>query len=261
MLFLLRKIRRKLMQNNKITSYLLYALGEILLVVIGIFIAVQLNNWNQERKNEVQGQVYRTRMINDLKTDLSSISTRRNFFDVIMNYGLYATQHLKEEDTENIEEQWKFVFSAFQTSQMWSFKTTSTTYNELQSTGLLPYLGNDSLLARISIYYIDSPEQLSQLVGGVQTYRDFIRGIVPIHIQEFVWNECFEAGSFELQTFKPCSVPDSFEDDISEVYHIVKHDPNFKRMLTRRLSTIAVRDEVYDFIYNYAENLIKNLSE
>ena len=50
MLFLLRKIRRKLMEKNKFTTYLIYAAGEIVLVVLGILIAVSINNWNQERK-------------------------------------------------------------------------------------------------------------------------------------------------------------------------------------------------------------------
>lgn len=49
MLFVLRKIRHKLMQKNKLTSYLFYAFGEIVLVVIEILIALQINHWNQEK--------------------------------------------------------------------------------------------------------------------------------------------------------------------------------------------------------------------
>ena len=56
MLFLLRKIRRKLLSQNKITSYLLYAIGEIILVVIGILIAVNLNNWNNQRAVDQRAQ-------------------------------------------------------------------------------------------------------------------------------------------------------------------------------------------------------------
>ena len=44
-------IRRKLAAENKVMAYLRYAIGEILLVVIGILIALQINNWNEGRKN------------------------------------------------------------------------------------------------------------------------------------------------------------------------------------------------------------------
>ena len=48
-----RKIRQRLLSENKITKYLIYALGEILLVVIGILIALQINNWSEEQKRRI----------------------------------------------------------------------------------------------------------------------------------------------------------------------------------------------------------------
>lgn len=50
MISFFRKIRQKLLQQNSFTRYLIYALGEIMLVVIGILIALQVNNWNEGRK-------------------------------------------------------------------------------------------------------------------------------------------------------------------------------------------------------------------
>jgi hypothetical protein len=47
-----RKIRQNLLTENKFSKYLIYAIGEIILVVIGILIALQINNWNEEQKNE-----------------------------------------------------------------------------------------------------------------------------------------------------------------------------------------------------------------
>jgi hypothetical protein len=49
-----RKIRQKLLTENKFSKYVLYAIGEIVLVVIGILIALSINNWNEQHKINVQ---------------------------------------------------------------------------------------------------------------------------------------------------------------------------------------------------------------
>jgi len=61
-----RKIRQKLLSENKYNKYLIYAIGEILIIVIGVLIAVQINNRNETNKNELQTIIY----LEDLKTDV-----------------------------------------------------------------------------------------------------------------------------------------------------------------------------------------------
>ena len=51
-----RKIRQKMLTENKFSKYMLYAIGEIILVVIGILIALSINNWNQERIQKLEEQ-------------------------------------------------------------------------------------------------------------------------------------------------------------------------------------------------------------
>jgi len=61
-----RKIRQKLLAQNKFSNYLIYAIGEIVLVVIGILIALALNNWNEDRKEKItEIQLYK-----EIKDDL-----------------------------------------------------------------------------------------------------------------------------------------------------------------------------------------------
>ncbi len=70
-----RKIRYKLMSENKTTRYFKYAIGEIVLVVIGILIALQINNWNENRKRQLEAKNYKQTIVNDLVQDTLSINT------------------------------------------------------------------------------------------------------------------------------------------------------------------------------------------
>ena len=61
-----RHIRKDLMEKNKTSKYFKYAIGEIILVVIGILIALQINNWNEHKKLKVQEVEALTEIISDL---------------------------------------------------------------------------------------------------------------------------------------------------------------------------------------------------
>lgn len=71
MITFLRRIRQRLLTENKISEYLLYAIGEIVLVVIGILIALQINNWNEGKKNQKVVSIYHTELVNDLLLDIN----------------------------------------------------------------------------------------------------------------------------------------------------------------------------------------------
>ena len=100
MLRILHRIRQNLLSENKFSKYLLYAIGEILLVVIGILIALQINNWNEERKQSIainnvlieikedllQDQVELVRNIGMRKGDLAA---QRRIINVLENNSPY----------------------------------------------------------------------------------------------------------------------------------------------------------------------------
>ena len=70
MIKLFRKIRYELLESNKIGKYLKYAFGEIILVVIGILIAIQINNSNQKRLNQEALEGYLNSIAQNLESDL-----------------------------------------------------------------------------------------------------------------------------------------------------------------------------------------------
>ena len=68
MIRFLRKIRKQLLSESKFSKYLLYAIGEILLVMIGILLALQVNNWNERQK----AKEFERKMLSELKSSLEA---------------------------------------------------------------------------------------------------------------------------------------------------------------------------------------------
>ncbi|MEM5564090.1 DUF6090 family protein [Psychroserpens sp. AS72] len=77
-----RHIRKSLLSENKFSKYLLYAIGEIILVFIGIAMALQFNNWNETKKIKEKEQQILTEIISDLEYTLEDldrvVNTRTN---------------------------------------------------------------------------------------------------------------------------------------------------------------------------------------
>lgn len=80
MLYLLRNIRRKLLTNNKLGTYLLYAIGEIFLVVVGILIALQIGDWNEQKKTEAKIISLLREVRDDLATDIVRANEVLNYY-------------------------------------------------------------------------------------------------------------------------------------------------------------------------------------
>jgi len=95
-----RKIRYDLMEKNKTGKYFKYAIGEIVLVVIGILIALQINNWNENQKLEKTTEDYYTQLLDDLNNDIiSTQSIIKEFSNQQKEYNNYISSYDKKELT------------------------------------------------------------------------------------------------------------------------------------------------------------------
>jgi hypothetical protein len=90
MLTFFRKIRKSLLGSGQVRKYLLYAISEILLVMVGILLALQVNNWNQEYQRKDQLKTFLESMKSELKSDLDEL-TRLKGINVFRYYSL---QHI-----------------------------------------------------------------------------------------------------------------------------------------------------------------------
>ena len=145
MLRFFRHIRKTLMEQNKIRSYALYAIGEIALVMIGILLALQVNNWNEQRVIDQQVQTYTTSLYGDLKDNFEVVQTQIEFLtaDSAMLTSQLERINAHPESKDTLI---KIIRHEFISSFVPSGRLNDQTYQTLVNSGDIEYM--DSWLQR-----------------------------------------------------------------------------------------------------------------
>lgn len=98
-----RRIRQKLLSENKFSKYLLYAIGEIVLVVIGILIALQINNWNQHQSDKAKFMTLLYELATNLTKEVDeSEFVLETYYEKDSLIGLSLAEKLEEKDIQAI---------------------------------------------------------------------------------------------------------------------------------------------------------------
>jgi len=137
-----RKIRQKLLTENKFSKYLLYAIGEIILVVIGILIALQINNWNEEAKEKRVANSYIQSLRTDFANDVILLGNLIASFDKELTKDLALSKRLSSQtsNSDTIAKIARYEFLPF-------FDPTNelnlNTFNAMIATGNIDLLDRD----------------------------------------------------------------------------------------------------------------------
>jgi len=150
MIKLFRNIRKQLLGEGKTTNYLKYAIGEIVLVVIGILIALQINNWNEDFKNSKKEKGY---LIN-LQQDLVLDSIRLNELEHNLELAVKSKKSFKKIiEGQNASLDSLTVYFYNQTDIITDFVPNSTTLDELKYSNGLNLISNSQLRRQIVTLY------------------------------------------------------------------------------------------------------------
>jgi hypothetical protein len=176
-----RHIRQRLLTENKFSKYLLYAVGEIVLVVIGILIALQINNWNENRKENRIEKKYLTNLKHDLQNDSINLNRlkkiRLNKVSSARNLLMYAQKN----EVDNIFE----IDSLYVDVAYWlEHIPNNNTFKELISSGNLNIIGNET----IKNLLLELSKKNEEIIGD----RDHMRS----EYENYLYNKRTEAINF-----------------------------------------------------------------
>jgi hypothetical protein len=165
-----RHIRKSLLEQNKMGKYFKYAIGEILLVVIGILIALQINNWNERKKEQAfEKEILQQIRANLLKDKITLKEIKGNFEKAMSSTKkiLNATWTLEEKDSVQY---WLGDIIQFD-----RFHPLTNAYEVAKSKGL-DLITNKQLRFQIGAYYDDELINVGKSIGDIENafHRDWL---------------------------------------------------------------------------------------
>lgn len=240
-----RKIRQQLLSENKLSKYLIYAIGEIILVVIGILIALQINNKNQQRISFNEEQV----LLNILKNDFAS--------------RLSELEHLNEgrqNAVTAIEQLMSYIDTppeSFHDNVMDSLLAMSTTtyrFNEkfgamdmLFNSGKINSLSNDSLKFLLSNWPANVEEMLEEqrlIVSNFYEIEKTLSTYVSLRdiYQKFSWSNY--------------DIPDVAPSKAQKNYRGLLNDTRFENQLASKRFLLIINIADADLLIKEAKKII-----
>jgi len=174
-----RKIRLQLLSQNRISKYIFYAIGEIVLVMVGILLALQVNNWNEERKMKIKEVKTLKELSSDLTQNLIDINDNINSFQNCLKSNEIIIYHIENQlqynDSLNYHFSMLYPFITFSVNQ--------TTYDNLKQIGM-DLITDDSIRHTISDLYAN---QFTSYKTFESTYmvNHFLDNLKPIFMSQF----------------------------------------------------------------------------
>ncbi len=149
-----RRIRKSLLAENRLRKYFLYALGEIILVVVGILIALQINNWNTSQQETATLNGYLNNISKNIQSDLQDLESMRAFRDSSIMGSRYFLELLDESNATTPS--YKRYFSDYFKFNPWldeSFQSNQSGFEALKNSGYLSKIQGISLESELYKYY------------------------------------------------------------------------------------------------------------
>ncbi len=227
---------RRITEHVKAQNW--FAVGiDFLIVVVGVFIGIQVSNWNDARADQTRGYEYLERLRSDLTGDANAIKERIEFNESVREYGDKALAYAEARESERSAD-WPTVLAFFQASQLWRYFSNDATYGEIRSAGELGLIRNQDRRAALAEYYVTgTAQQAHYIIRLVPAYRETIRGLTPSVVIKHVWDKCHEEGAFDFQRLLPCESPIN-ESEIQSILDAYLAHPDVLTQLRFWISTL-----------------------
>jgi hypothetical protein len=247
---ILRRISTALNRHDWATVF-----SEFVLVVAGVLIALQLDQWNRAREDRTQEILFLSTVRDDIGLDIAELDDAIQAYSAILDFGDRALAVLEEDACA--EHCWPTLVALYHASQWIDVRSNRTTYDEMKRLGL----PRDPSLKKTLAHYYSLSEQYARVASDLPQYRTLVRSLIPVATQDYVWAECYKNEGRRRQTMiGDCESPIS-EDETREIIDKFRTDNEVEKLLNFWLSTVSVVSKTLPSQIVEAESVIATLSD
>jgi hypothetical protein len=163
---------------------------ELVVVVLGIFIGMQVANWNDDRKMARLAEDYRASLLADLEADEDSVLKRVAYYEKAQSYGMRALEYLDAPEYQPSPQDASDLVTAFMlASTVWEYRQSRSTFEDLKATGNIALIGSMPLRVALANYYVATDQAATQW-DMLPDYRRRIRSLIPAEAQPRIMSAC-----------------------------------------------------------------------
>ena len=209
MLLLVRRFKHLEFMSDRFRRYFLYALGEMVLVVVGILIALQIDNWNSNRQDDARLQSHLQSIARNVGEDLAELQTLKSFRQEAVVDGWRVLDYLTAQSTFSTKDISLYSKARFEASAQEIFAANTSGYDSLKNSDVLGRLQGNDIENLLADYY--------DVVGRIEnleaSHNSYVRSLEVPFILEYPP----EAESYAFIT--PDSLPGERFEELQPVYH------------------------------------------
>jgi hypothetical protein len=227
------------------------------IVVVGVFIGIQVSNWNQTRLDRDKAISYRERLIGELEFNADQYRQQSEYYGKVKRYGVSTLAELEAQSAGDDE---AFVVGAYQATQMDLSPPKHFVFDELVSAGLVGLLGREELQEMASDYYLSLKANEPQM-SEAPPYRDILRRAMPYGVQARVRARCGDRLVYRGKQIIGATLPDNCElglraAEVTKAAVRVRAVPQLSSDLTRYLSALDQKLSVLEGTTRQTDELV-----
>ena len=252
----IRRIREHVAAHNW------FAVGiDLAIVVAGVFLGTQVNNWNASRMEANEADAFRERLIDEIEFDEQQYRSQTAYYRRARHYGQAALAALREQSPLSDRD---FAIAAYQLTQTDTTRGKRNVYDEMTARGLIGRLGDPETQAMASDFFL-SADIAQRNLEIHYPYRDMLRESMPYGLQIRIRRECgdrslyFRKRLIGVTTVHPCTMTIG-PGEARQAAQAIRATPDIDRQMTRYLASLDEKLDNLDVALAQATALRRRLS-